>query len=380
MREVPLIIVGIGGVGRMLLAQIISKRRLHAERYGVTLGVIAVCDSRSAVLELGQGINDANLEDVIELKAAGGSLDEHALGGREYTGLAELVTAVGRPGVIVVDLTATEHTIPGLLYSVEQGYRIVMANKRPLTATQEVYDRLTRAGVTVGGRQGEDGTDYKQLLPVRWETTVGAGLPVISTQQRLVASGDQVHRIAGAFSGTLGYVMAGLEEGRAFSAIVREAYDQGYTEPDPRDDLGGADVARKALILARGLGWSLEMSEVDVTPLYPAELDDLSIAEFLDALPALDPAWAEQVQAAQSAGTALRYVARIEDGQCVVGPAAVAKSSPLGNLSGTDNLIEFHSRWYSPTPLVIQGRGAGIEVTAAGVLSDIIELTTIRYR
>jgi homoserine dehydrogenase len=372
MREVPLIVLGIGGVGRSLLYQIISNRRLHAERYGLALEVMAVCDHNSAAIELGHGINDANLEDLVELKSAGGSLAEHALGGAHYADLEELVSVTGRPGAIVVDLTATDRTIPVLLHTIEQEYGIVLANKKPLTAAQEVYDRLTRAGVTVGNGDGDSA--YTQPLPVRWETTVGAGLPVIATQQRLVSSGDMIQRIAGTFSGTLGYVMTGLEEGRKLSEIVREAHSLGYTEPDPRDDLGGIDVARKALILARGLGWTLEMDDVEVTGLYPAAMDDLSVDEFLAALPALDAEFAAQVEEAAAAGNVLRFAAEIEAGRCTVGPTVVAADSPLGRLTGTDNLVEFHSRWYTPNPLVIQGRGAGVDVTAAGVLSDIVEL------
>jgi homoserine dehydrogenase len=374
MREVPLIVLGIGGVGRSLLYQIISNRRLHEERYGLALEVMAVCDHSSAAIELGHGINDANLEDLLELKSAGGSLAEHALGGARYAGLQELVSVTGRPGAIVVDVTATDHTIPALLHAIEQEYRIVLANKKPLTATQEAYDRLTRAGVTVGMGTDQGDSVYTQPLPVRWETTVGAGLPVIATQQRLVSSGDKIHRIAGTFSGTLGYVMTGLEEGRKLSEIVREAHSLGYTEPDPRDDLGGIDVARKALILARGLGWTLEMDDVEVTGLYPAAMDDLSVDEFMAALPDLDAEFGAQVKEAAAAGNVLRFAAEIEAGRCKVGPTVVAADSPLGRLTGTDNLVEFHSRWYTPNPLVIQGRGAGVEVTAAGVLSDIVEL------
>ncbi len=374
MREVPLIVLGIGGVGRSLLCQIISNRRLHAERYGLALEVMAVCDRNSAAIELGHGINDANLEDLVELKSAGGALSEHALGGADYADLQELVSVTGRPGAIVVDVTATDRTIPALLHAIEQEYRIVLANKKPLTATQEAYDRLTRAGVTVGVSNDQGDTAYTQPLPVRWETTVGAGLPVIATQQRLVSSGDIIHRIAGTFSGTLGYVMTGLEEGRKLSEIVREAHSLGYTEPDPRDDLGGIDVARKALILARGLGWTLEMDDVEVTGLYPAAMDDLSVDEFLTALPDLDAEFGAQVKEAAAAGNVLRFAAEIEGGRCMVGPTVVAADSPLGRLTGTNNLVEFHSRWYSPNPLVIQGRGAGVDVTAAGVLSDIVEL------
>jgi homoserine dehydrogenase len=168
--------------------------------------------------------------------------------------------------------------------------------------------------------------------------------------------------------------MTGLQEGRLFSEIVREAHRLGYTEPDPRDDLSGLDVARKALILARGLGWQLDMTDIVVEGLYPSRMETLPVPEFLEALPDLDEQFQERVQVAASQGKVLRYTASVEDGQCRVGPTVVDVNSPLGRLHGTDNLVEFHTHWYSPDPLVIQGRGAGTDVTAAGVLSDIVEL------
>ena len=163
-------------------------------------------------------------------------------------------------------------------------------------------------------------------------------------------------------------------QGRPFSEIVLEAKQLGYTEPDPRDDLGGVDVARKALILARGLGWRLEMADVDVTPLYPPELAELSVPDFLAALPGLDAGFKAKADAAAAAGEALRYAANVEDGKLTVGLASVALASPLGSLSGTDNLVEYYTRWYDPSPLVVRGAGAGAGTTAAGVLADMLEL------
>ena len=193
-----------------------------------------------------------------------------------------------------------------------------------------------------------------------------------------MASGDRVERVAGTFSGTLGYVMTGLQEGRLFSEVVREAHALGYTEPDPRDDLGGLDVARKALILARTIGWQLELDDIAVQGLYPPEMGALSVAEFMARLPQLDGFFAAQVEKAADEGGTLRYAAVVNDGLSSVGPTIVSQESPLGRLRGTGNLIEFHSDWYSPSPLVVQGPGAGVDVTAAGVLSDIMELALAR--
>ncbi|RME64833.1 MAG: homoserine dehydrogenase, partial [Caldilineae bacterium] len=268
MNEIPLILFGLGGVGRSFVRQILDLRDYHADKYDLHLRFLAFCDSRGAVLEPTEGFSDQQVHELLQLKEQGGSLSQHLLGGIQDD-LAAIVDIAGQPGTIVVDCTATEATVPALFLALDRNYQVVLANKKPLTMQQEVYDRLTRAGTTAG--------DPITLSQSRWETTVGAGLPVIATLNRLVASGDEIVRIAGAFSGTLGYVMTGLQEGRAFSEIVQDAYRQGYTEPDPRDDLGGVDVARKALILARGMGWRLDLSDVSVQSLYPEALAERTV-------------------------------------------------------------------------------------------------------
>ncbi len=368
MNEIPLILFGLGGVGRSFVRQILDLRDYHADKYDLHLRFLAFCDSRGAVLEPTEGFSDQQVHELLQLKEQGGSLSQHLLGGIQDD-LAAIVDIAGQPGTIVVDCTATEATVPALFLALDRNYQVVLANKKPLTMQQEVYDRLTRAGTTAG--------DPITLSQSRWETTVGAGLPVIATLNRLVASGDEIVRIAGAFSGTLGYVMTGLQEGRAFSEIVQDAYRQGYTEPDPRDDLGGVDVARKALILARGMGWRLDLSDVSVQSLYPEALAERTVDEFLEALPGLDAGYKEKVDQAAADGKVLRYAATIADGACRVGLTAVGRESPLGRLTGTDNLVAFSTRWYNPNPLVIQGRGAGVDATAAGVLSDVVELAFV---
>jgi len=370
MQEMPIILFGVGGVGRALIRQIVANRQFHADEFGLVLHLLALCDRNGAAIELGHGLDDVNLIDLVELKEEGGQLSDHTLGGADHGELATIIDMAGRVGTVVVDCTATEGTVPALLFSRDRQYKIVLANKKPLTTDQEVFNRLTQAGATT---ENGDITP-RNLGHCRWEATVGAGLPIIATLNRLITSGDHVERMAGTFSGTLGYVMTGLQMGERFSEIVGEAHRQGYTEPDPRDDLGGIDVARKALILARGLGWEMELDDVTVEGLYPEEMAHLTIPDFMAALPELDEFFADKVETAAVQGQVLRYAASIEKHSCVVGPVTVDANSPLGRLSGTDNLVEFHSKWYSPSPLVIQGRGAGVEATAAGVLADIIEL------
>lgn len=372
MRTLPLILLGAGGVGAALIRQIIEQREFHAQRYGLTLSVVALCDSNGAALSSG-GLTDEQLSALLAHKANGGKLAQHDLGGKQNNPAA-IVDIAGSEGAIVADCTASDDTVPALLTALDRGYAVTMANKKPLTVGYDVYHRIACGGAMINKKAPNPTPPVVNLGRSRWETTVGAGLPIIATLTRLVASGDPISRIAGTFSGTLGYVMTGLQEGKAFSEIVREAHQLGYTEPDPRDDLGGIDVARKALILARGMGWQLNMADVDVRGLYPPELADLSVPAFLEALPQLDDDFGNQVAAAKAEGNVLRYAATVADGRCEVGPVVVGVDTPLGRLGGTDNLVEFHTRWYSPNPLVIQGSGAGTDVTAAGVLSDIMEL------
>jgi homoserine dehydrogenase len=245
---------------------------------------------------------------------------------------------------------------PNLVAAVQDGHRVVLANKRPVTSTLDTFYALTAANAT------------------RYEVTVGAGLPVIDTLQRLVDSGDTIVRIEAAMSGTLGYLCSALDDGQLLSAALRTARSNGWTEPDPRDDLSGADVARKALILARTSGLEWEMSHVPSEPWFSPELADLDVETFMERVTELDAPFAERVRQAQAKGMALRYVATIEPGGARVGLSELPPEHPLAGLRGTDNMVVFTTQRYSdPTPrMVVRGPGAGIEVTAAGVFGDII--------
>ncbi len=368
MTSLPLVIMGLGSVGRALTAQIVQQRSHIRDSYHVDLPVCAVSDSTGLIGTRQPGLTDTELLQICARKEEGLPLAQME-GGRRWTAPTDVVREAAGPGSVVVDCTASDATVPALLLALEEAHGIVLANKKPLTQSGALYQQLTH-----------DTTGAWNLARCRWEATVGAGLPVISTLHRLVSSGDAIARITGTFSGTLGYVMTGLQRGQPFSQVVQEAHAQGYTEPDPRDDLGGVDVARKALILARGMGLPLEMADVTVTGLYPEDLAALSVSEFMAALPTLDQTYQQQCAAAARQDQCLRYVAVVSPDGLAVGPQTVALDSPLGQLAGTDNLVEISSQWYSPQPLVIQGRGAGVEATAAGVLSDIMELAFTRFR
>lgn len=351
---VAVIVLGVGNVGRALLRQIIDLRELHAERLRTRFDIVAVADSDGAIFEP-VGFSDAMLEALLSHKAGGGKFREHELG-YDLGDLVGLVDVAGDDGAIVVDLSASAATIPALESALDRGYGAVTANKLPLAADLATWQRLT---------------NHRRM---RWEATVGAGLPVIITLQNLLNSGDEVRRIEGALSGTLGYLSSELEKGTPFSAVVREAKARGYTEPDPRQDLGGLDAARKALILARMIGYRLELADVEVESLYPAEMDGLSVAEFLDALPALDETYATRAAQARADGKALRYVAEVGGGQARVGLQPLTLDHRVARVSSSDSIVVFHTARYSDNPLVISGRGAGAVNTAAGVLGDMMSL------
>ena len=272
--------------------------------------------------------------------------------------LLELARA--RPKVVVADCSASDTASLHTSVLSTTPASVVLANKKPLCESWHIFQQLT-----------------SQRRRFRAESTVGAGLPVHAALRRCLSSTDAVSRISGALSGTLGYVMSGLERGQSFSAVVTAAKAAGFTEPDPRDDLSGMDIARKALILARRLGWPLELSQVSVQSLFPAAAmgpDKMTVQTFMQQLPTLDADFSDRAAKAAADGCVLRYGAVVKDGACSVRLLPVPAASPLGRLSGTDNLLEIHSSCYDTAPLVIQGRGAGATATAAGVLADVLEL------
>jgi aspartokinase/homoserine dehydrogenase 1 len=262
---------------------------------------------------------------------------------------------------VLVDVTAHE-TLPAIRAAITSKMDIVMANKRPLSASRVEVASLRALAATHGSR----------LLH---ETTVGAGLPVMDSYAKLVETGDTVLRIEGCTSGTLGFLLTEIGKGRLFSASLRDAMSRGFTEPDPRDDLSGMDVARKALILARMMGFDGDLHDVSVESLVPAAYRRLPLPKFLATLEQQDAAWSERFAAATRRQRALRYVLRATARTVQVGLQAVPLTHPLAGLRGTDNQIVFTTMRYREHPLVITGPGAGPAVTAAGVLNDILQLT-----
>lgn len=351
------VLLGVGQIGRELL------RMLPMIKGRAKPTIVGLID-RSGFLFAADGLSTRVLNQAVRTKEDGGSIA--GMKGAHRGSAEQAVTWIARHALarpVLVDVTADE-TLPAIRRAVAADMDIVMANKRPLTASREEVQALHALALRHGAR----------LLH---ETTVGAGLPVMDSYSKLVETGDKVLRIEGCTSGTLGFLLTEIGKGRAFSESLRDAIQRGFTEPDPRDDLSGMDVARKALILARLIGFTGELSDVSVENLVPERFRAMPTARFLQSLPELDAEWAARQASAAKQGKALRYVLRATRAKVAVGLRAVDPSHPLAGLRGTDNQVVFTTMRYKEHPLVITGPGAGPAVTAAGVLNDILQLAPV---
>jgi bifunctional aspartokinase / homoserine dehydrogenase 1 len=325
------------------------------------LRLVAAIDRRGFVFDP-TGLPPRVVAALCAAKENGKSLAE-VPGGRAATpadALAALAEhALGDP--ILVDVTADEST-PLIQQALGAGMDVVLANKRPISGPRAESEALAALAESAGRR----------LLT---EATVGAGLPIFDTHRKLVESGDRVLKIEGCLSGTLGFVLTEVEKGRPFSAALGRAMELGYTEPDPRDDLSGIDVGRKALILGRLLAFAGEPTDVAVESLVPEAMKALPRDLFLSRLPDIDADWSRRAAAAKAKGATLRYVATVTKNRISVGLKVVDRASPFYGLKGTDNQVAFTTSRYRKNPLVITGPGAGPAVTAAGVLNDMLRVS-----
>jgi aspartokinase/homoserine dehydrogenase 1 len=346
-------LVGVGNIGSTLLRQLSHRLRSLKQDFDIDFRVRAIATSRRMLLS----------DHPIDLETWRADLAAHG----ESTDLTRLAAHVyddQLPHAALIDCTANQNVSELYGSWLERGIHVITPNKRANTSSLEYYRRLRQANRTVGAHY-------------LYETTVGAALPIIQTLRDLVQTGDEIVEIEGILSGTLSYLFNSFDGNRSFSSLVAQARELGYTEPDPRDDLSGTDVARKVVILAREIGMNVELGDVDLQGLVPKELTSGSVSEFLDALPQHDAHMEQLRREAAGKGEVLRFVGRVDrNGNASVALRSYRTTHPFARIQLTDNIVLFRTNRYNENPLVVQGPGAGREVTAAGVFADLLRLAS----
>ncbi len=349
-RIASVFIVGAGSIGTTLLRQIREKQNELAEQNNLLINICGIANSKRMIFNE-KGIDLTNWQEM--LNSSG-----------ETFKMIKLLDNIHRfelANTILVDVTASDEIAGYYEKIISGGIHVVTPNKKANTMSQEYYDRIKNLI-----------KDHR--LHYLYETTVGAGLPLIGTIINLKNSGDNIYKIEGILSGTMSYLFNTISADRPFSRVVKEAHQKGYTEPDPRDDLSGMDVGRKLLILAREIGLKMELDDVKVQSLLPEGMNTISLDEFWKKLPSLDEHFEKWRLSAGEKNTALRYIARLDNNECRVGVEEIPVNNPLALAGATDNIIQITTERYSENPLIVQGPGAGREVTAGGVFADIISL------
>jgi aspartokinase/homoserine dehydrogenase 1 len=285
---------------------------------------------------------------------------EHAQAS-DLDAFAAHIHATHLPHAVIVDCSASPRVAERYAGWLAAGIHVITPNKQAGAGPLQQWQSI-RAAAAAGSAR------------FRYEATVGAGLPVISTLRDLLDTGDELVAVEGILSGTLAWLFNRYDGSQPFSALVREAHALGYTEPDARDDLSGTDVARKLVILAREAGRELHLKDVQVESLIPAELADVTADEFLARLGEFDDHMRDRHAAAAKRAEVLRYVARLDADGARVGLVALPQSHAFAHLQLTDNIVQFTTRRYCDNPLIVQGPGAGPEVTAAGVFADLLRV------
>lgn len=324
MKKLSIIHLGVGKVGKVFGEQLISQLEKIKNASGVSIEYKQKFNSKNSRQEIEQAIEKASLP------------------------------------FVLIDTTASDQTNEFIFKALKRGGFVILANKKPLSGEQKDFDLLHSLG--------RDRLFY--------ECAVGAGLPVIRTIKDLQETGDEIIDIQGCFSGTLGYLFSEISKDRKFSEVVNEANVMGYMEPDMRDDLSGKDVARKAVILSRVIGQKTEIKDIELEGLYPQNMDTLKKEDFKKRLGEMDDLYTSKSLKAKAFDKVLRFMAKVNH-VCRVGVNEVDRSSEIGSLIGTDNIFVIKTKRYFNNPLVIKGPGAGVEVTAAGVFSDLLSVVRV---
>jgi aspartokinase/homoserine dehydrogenase 1 len=350
-HSINLFLVGPTGlIGKTLLRQIKEQFEYLKKEKSIQIFVTGIINSKKMIIQ-SNGINLNEWEQMLEEKGEASDLDA----------FTNKMIDLNFANTVFVDCSASKVVVEYYEKLLKKSISIVTPNKIANTLSQDKYVRLRSLAKLSNAR-------------FMYETNVGAGLPVIGTLHSLMNSGDKILKIEAVLSGTLSYIFNTYVDDAKFSEVVLDAKEKGFTEPDPRDDLSGLDVARKALILSRDCGAQMELEDINVQNLVPEELQLMDVKTFLQKLPGVDSTYEAYKKSAESKGNVLRYMAVIENGKVEIALKEVGSRHPFYNLSGSDNMIVFTTERYKNNPLVVKGPGAGAEVTAAGVFAEIISI------
>jgi aspartokinase/homoserine dehydrogenase 1 len=346
-------IIGPGLIGGTLISQIAGESARLREKFNLDLRVRGITDSRRMTLT----------ENGTDIKGWKKSLEEDAVE-TDIEKFVDHVAADYFPHSVIIDCTTSTELPKRYTEWLRRGIHIITPNKKAGTAPWPEYQEMMRCA-------------KERKRHFLYETTVGAGLPIIGTLRDLIQTGDRILGIEGVFSGTLAYLFWRFDGSAPFSSLVAEAKELGYTEPDPRDDLSGMDIVRKTVILAREVGYKTEVEDVPVRSLVPKHLEDVPVAEFMEHLGEMDEEMDSMLQEAKKEGKFLKYVGTIDDkGACRVELKGYPLSHSFARISGSDNICAFSTSRYHEQPLVVQGPGAGPDVTAGGVFADLLRLSS----
>lgn len=349
-KVMHIFLAGVGTVGGKLIEKLMAQAEKLMKNDRLLIRIAGVANSKRMALNP-QGLNPANIKDLL------------SEGQPSSPGIfAEAIKSLNLSNSVFVDCTASYDIAALYDTMLENNINVVTANKIASSSAYDHYRKLKQTAQDKG-------------VKFHFETNVGAALPIISPINDLIKSGDRIVKLEAVLSGTLNFICNELSAEKPLSKVIAEAKEKGYSEPDPRIDLSGTDVARKILILARESGYKLEMEDIDKTPFVPQEyLDTKDVAEFMEKVKELDAKYERERQEREKKGLALRYVATFENGKAKIGFKEVDKSDPIYYLEGSNNIVLINSDNYSAHAMQIKGYGAGADVTAAGVFADIIKI------
>jgi aspartokinase/homoserine dehydrogenase 1 len=351
-KTVHVYMIGIGLIGSTLLQQIQDNIESIKNDSGIDIAINGISNSKKMLVS----------ETSIDIETYKNTLDNDGVAA-DINEFIKTMISHNHAHSIFIDCTASTHVVPSYTKILSHNIAISTPNKIAFSSSMQEYIKIKAIA-------------SKHRTPFNFETNVGAGLPIISTLKAMTGSGDKITKIEAVLSGSLSYIFNNYNSDVLFHDVIKKAQELGYTEPDPREDLSGNDVRRKLLILARESGLSLEEKEIDIVSFLPdGAMEASSVDEFYKLVKAKDEHFKTKINAAESTNQKLRFIARLENNKAKISLEQVGPESPFYGLSGSDNIISFSSKRYNNSPLVIRGPGAGADVTAAGVLAEIINMS-----